>query len=614
MATQGRGSVDAPERLNALHQLGILDSEPEEAFESIVRLARTLFRVEYAGIHVLDERRQWVKAPAEGGIGSNMPVGEAICRHTIERQAPLVVLDLSDDERFRDNRFVAGAPFLRFYAGFPLPTDDGHVVGTLCLMDPAARVSFTEHEARVLRQLADVVIHAMELRGAHDQARRNLMRAVEEDALTGLMSRRGLLMQLQRVLGSEPDPVPQLGMVKIHLGRLDLVRRGYGTAVSNRLLQDAAERIRASCTAGELLARLDGRSFLIARMFSGTSRHEQDVSVDAWAGSRASGVLVCLDEAFRLDGNAFHLVPSAGIARSPTDGVDAYALLDVVDEAVLHAEESGGVDGRIRWNDADARSVQRRRLSLEQRLREAVAGQEFTLAYQPIVDLQNGAHTLGAEALLRWPQEDGTRIGPDLFVPLAEELRLIQPLGFWVFETACRALRAWQDETGRDLWVSVNLSPLQLHEPDLPRRLVDMAAQAGVAPTQVKLEITESALIEGFDMVAALLNELAEAGFPLALDDFGTGHSSLSRLIHLPFSLLKVDRAFVWDSPRGPGAAVVASLSGLAQSLALDALGEGIETEGHETFLRSQAYRLGQGFRYARPLAPEAFLGYIRGA
>ncbi len=613
LAPKASDYLNDPARLEALYRLDILDSEPEEAFDAITRLASTLFDVPIATIHLLDDERQWVKAATDSAHAGEAPVQETVCQYTVRDDEVLVIPDLTDDPRFRDAEFVTGEKALRFYAGAPLRTREGHNVGTLCLMDRRVRPPLDGKGLRLLCQLAEVVVDTMELRSAQDQARRTLLRAVEEDALTGLMSRRGILLHLQRLLGSEMETPPEIAMIKVRLGRLGQVLRGYGSAVSNQILQDMAERIQETCHSDELLARLDETTFLIARVFPSDVTSTDESTLEAWADARAREVVACVDEPFTVDGDTFHLSATAGVVRSPRDGVDAYGLLDAADEASASAEHRAAGRGIIQWGASGESGKHRHKLSLERRLRTAVDRGEFALAYQPIVDLQNDYSSVGAEALIRWPQDDGSMIGPDLFIPLAEELGLIHPMGLWVFETACEALRHWQEATGRDLWTSVNLSPLQLHDPRLAERLAGMATAAGVNPRQIKLEITESALIERFDEVSGLLDALTEVGFPLALDDFGTGHSSLSRLINLPFSILKVDRVFVSDSPHGPGAAVVASLVELARSLRLEALGEGIESEAHETFLRGNGYRFGQGYRYARPLDGDAFVARIQG-
>lgn len=211
---------------------------------------------------------------------------------------------------------------------------------------------------------------------------------------------------------------------------------------------------------------------------------------------------------------------------------------------------------------------------------------------------------------MRWPRGDKHAVGPDRFIPIAEETGLIHKLGLWVFEAACSDLAAWLRQ-GHDLWISVNLSPLQLDDPQLTEQLKRRTQAAGVDPSRIKLEITESALSTHINEIDYALQRLREAGFQLALDDFGTGHSSLARLIRMPFSTLKVDRGFVNDCPDGPGAAVVTSVSALAHDLHIDLVAEGVEHDGHERFLREHGYTLAQGYYYARPMSAEALTEHM---
>lgn len=199
---------------------------------------------------------------------------------------------------------------------------------------------------------------------------------------------------------------------------------------------------------------------------------------------------------------------------------------------------------------------------------------------------------------------------PAFFIPLAEEIGVIDELGRRVFEQACQQLAVWH-AAGHRLWISVNLAPAQLDAPDLCRELEHMVREAGIEPTDIKLEVTESSLNRDYAAAQRVLGELREAGFRLALDDFGTGFSSLSRIIRLPFSVIKLDRGFVSDCPGGPGAAVVSSLSDLAASLGMETVAEGIETAEQQAYVRAEGVQYGQGYYYAAPLYPAGFLEWL---
>lgn len=594
-----------PGRLNALHRLDILDVDPEEAFKSITDVVRHAFGVRVARIHLLDDIRQWVQTNSGDTACFGIPVTESVCQYTIRQYGTLVVPDLLGDEEFQQKIAVIDGETMRFYAGAPLTTSDGHNVGVLCLLDTEPRPEGLDKAGReLLEKMAELTTQTMELRRSQEGAREDLLRAVDQEPVTGLVSRRGLLLRCQRLLedvGGEDGKA--VACIELRLGRIDRVEQAYGTSALNQLLRDIAERLGAQAQPQEVVGRPDDSGMLVLAPLEASTPKLADERIEARAGS----LVQALAEPFDIDGDSFQPEVSVGIARGPADSHYAHELMSLAHEAAIRAGKRRS--GRIAWTDHQAVAAERQKLSLEGRLRRAVAQREFTVFYQPVMALQGGSRVVGAEALLRWPQgSDELPMGPDVFIPLAEELGLMDRLGLQVFEDSCQQLARWQQASGNsDFWVSVNLAPVQLQDPTLASQFVAIAQQAGVAPSDVKLEITESAFEDGFDVAGQVIDDLAAAGFPLALDDFGTGHSSLCRLINMPFNLLKVDRSFVDQTPDGPGAAVVSSLGQLASCLHLESLGEGVETQAHETFLRELGYAFAQGYHYSKPLPAAEF-------
>jgi EAL domain-containing protein (putative c-di-GMP-specific phosphodiesterase class I) len=248
-------------------------------------------------------------------------------------------------------------------------------------------------------------------------------------------------------------------------------------------------------------------------------------------------------------------------------------------------------------------------LSLISRLRGAVAREELSVLYQPIVELADAEdgppRVIGAEALVRWRDGDTLVRAPGEFIPFAERVGLIHDIGSWVFGQACDEVRRWAD-AGTPLAVSVNLSPAELWHPDIPDRLVEAVQTRGIDPELVTIEVTESAVMRDPDAVAGVLARLREFGFGIAIDDFGVGHSSLERLAELPATVLKVDRSFVQRAPTDHvAAALVNTIVDLANRLELEPIAEGIETPQHAEFVASTSCRLGQGFRYGRPMTAD---------
>lgn len=599
-----------PARLEALHRLNIIDSGNEEVFEAITRFAASVFDVELATIHLVDDERQWVKASSNGLCAPDTPVGKTFCELAVAQRDLMLVPDLLKDPRFHTSEFVTGPSKLRFYAGMPLMTEDGFAVGTLCLLDTRANVfeSFSDRYLRLYHQLTNIVICTMELRQNHLKAQRQFLQAAEEDGVTGLLNSRGVLASLHEQLSRDDVTEKLAGMLEIRLTGLERIRRAYGTGVSNQLLQQIVERMQNIAQPSDMLARISDSSFLVARVSSALTEETAREAIMRWADEHAQKLLGLFETPFVGEEEPFYLLAHLGMAFSTSSEPTSYAVLERAGEAAFRAEKESPGASSMCWSDPGMKEEYRRGVTVEGRLRRAVEEKQLTLVFQPIVDLNADNKIVGAEALVRWPQLAGPPIGPDFFVPLAEELGLIGRMGLWVFEKACETLRLWHETSGQELWMSVNISPKQLHDPSLASQLETITLKAGIKPSQVKLEITESALVERFDKVTQLLRKLITSGFKLALDDFGTGHSSLSRLVHLPFNVLKVDRAFVSDSPDGPGAAVVASLAGLAESLKLETIGEGVETEAQESFLRQHGYRFAQGYRYAKPLTAEDFL------
>lgn len=427
------------------------------------------------------------------------------------------------------------------------------------------------------------------------------------DPITGALNHRGMLLRLQRLIDETQATHSATGLASLQFKRLGRVDQAFGVEAINQLLSEIGERLDNLLEPNEFLARSHEHTFAVLMPVDTDTAGDADHHLMA----RARALVAAVREGgFEIAGNAIHVGVSAGIARAPTDSRHAHELEVLSDEAAQRAHDIHEMP--IRWANHTIKTRKREEILLEGRLQRAVQERELVLFYQPIVDLASG-EMVGAEALARWPQPEGhPPIGPDRFIPLAEELGLMDHLGAQVFEDACRQLHRWQECAGNaSFWISVNVAPSQLRDPNLADRFIAIAQETGVSPASVKLEVTESALENGLDEVSHVIDALAAADFSLALDDFGTGYSSLARLIDMPFSLIKVDKTFVWQTPDGRGTGVVTSLSQLSDHLDLDALGEGVETAAQEAFLRNYNYRYAQGFYYARPMPASDFAAWL---
>ncbi|MEX1196712.1 MAG: EAL domain-containing protein [Pseudohongiellaceae bacterium] len=426
------------------------------------------------------------------------------------------------------------------------------------------------------------------------------------DPITGALNHRGMLSRLQRLIEEGKATRSVTGFVALQFKRLDRVDQAYGFEAVNQLMSDIAEHLESRLETDESLARTHEHTLAVLIPNANASQDP-----DLHLSTRAGNLIGTIREgSFEISGHALQVDVSAGISRAPRNGNHAHELAVLADEAAQRAPSMDKTP--ICWANHTIKEAKRREITFEGDLQRAVSERELVVYYQPIVDLHYDK-VVGAEALLRWPQpEEQAPIGPDEFIPLAEELGLMDRLGTQVFEDACRQLRQWQELPGNEeFWVSVNLAPSQLRDSRLTEQFTVIAKEAGVSPSCVKLEITENALDQKLDEISSVLDEMAAAGFSLALDDFGTGYSSLGRMLDMPFNIIKVDKIFVQQAPDGRGAGVVASLSQLSNHLRIRALGEGVESKEHEAFLREHHYRYAQGFYYGKPMATADFTAWM---
>lgn len=426
------------------------------------------------------------------------------------------------------------------------------------------------------------------------------------DPVTGALNHQRMLLRMQRLIDESPECQSVIGLVSLQFRRLDRIDQAFGVEAVNQLLSDIAKRLDHRLESTESLARSHEYTFAVIVPANADGANDSDHHLMMRARSFIAAVT---ENDFEVEGEVLRLEVSAGIARAPTDGHHARELALLAEE-LNHGANNMDADP-IRWADHSIREAQRQQIKLEGDLQHAVSEKALVLFYQPVIDLISG-EMAGAEALLRWPLPDGqVPIGPDQFIPLAEQLGLMDELGGQVFEDACLQLRRWQELPGNAaFWVSVNVAPTQLRNPSLADRFIAITQATGVAPACIKLEITEDALDVDLSEIDTVIDELVAAGFSLALDDFGTGYSSLGRLINMPFNLFKVDKTFVWQIPDGRGAGVVASMSHLSHQLKFDALGEGVETAAQEAYLRDLNYRYAQGFYYAKPMSAADFTAW----
>ncbi|HEY3208623.1 MAG TPA: EAL domain-containing protein [Actinomycetota bacterium] len=397
------------------------------------------------------------------------------------------------------------------------------------------------------------------------------------------------------------------------LDNFKLVNDSLGHEAGDELLQQMGARLREALRETDVVARQGGDEFLVllSDLERGpqTTRPDTETSVNA-AEEVAERIHELLKRPFAIGGTEFYITASIGISLFPLDGVDGKSLLKNADAAMYRSKRSApGTSTVFSKDSVDPLS----RLSLATRLRRAVERKEWTLHYQPIVDLSDG-HLVSVEALLRWQDPSTGIVPPGDFIPLAEEMGLIEAIGDWVLEEVCRQSQAWRRD-GLMIEVSFNLSPRQLWQGNLVNKIIGHLKWMRINPRQVLVEITESTAMIDPDRTMRILEELHTAGLRLAIDDFGTGYSSLSRLKQMPVDILKIDRSFISDIPTDRHSmSMVKAIIQLARGLGMVPLAEGIETEEQWRFLAQSGCALGQGFYFSRPVpATEISQRYVWG-
>ncbi|WP_048439821.1 EAL domain-containing protein [Caenimonas sp. SL110] len=415
------------------------------------------------------------------------------------------------------------------------------------------------------------------------------------DPLTRLPNRQLLLERLQRVLTDEEKP-REGALMFIDLDNFKVLNDTLGHAKGDELLQQVAERLRSCVAAGDTVARLGGDEFVI--LIENSSRKPlQPVAASKIVSER---ILARLGEPYLLSGYLHHSTCSIGVTLFGKTPWDMSELLKQADLAMYQAKNAGR--NTVRFFDPQMQANATANASLAMDLRQAWREGQFLLDYQPQVGA-DGRMT-GVEALLRWKHPDRDMVPPSHFIPAAEETSLIVPIGRWVLDKACEQLALWAKSPSRShLSIAVNVSVRQFRDPDFVDQVMSAIARSQIAPHKLKLELTESLLADGIEVTVAKMGSLKAMGVTLSLDDFGMGYSSLSYLKRLPLDQLKIDRGFVKDILTDANdAAIARTIIGLAQSLGLGVVAEGVETEAQRVYLAQQGCYEYQGYLFSRPL------------
>jgi diguanylate cyclase (GGDEF)-like protein/PAS domain S-box-containing protein len=419
------------------------------------------------------------------------------------------------------------------------------------------------------------------------------------DALTGLANRWQFMQQLMYTMAQAARRQRGMALLLLDLDDFKAINDGHGHAAGDAVLVETARRIRGVLRAEDLLARLGGDEFTVLLP---EISHPSDVDLVV------QKLLLALAEPIRVHDYEVHPGASIGVACFPTDAGDSDTLLRYADMAMYQAKAAGRNTYAVYRAEMGHRLEER--LTVHDRLKQALKDGHLRLHYQPQVDVRTG-RVLSVEALLRWTDPVLGEVPPDRFIPVAESTGLILPLGEWVLETACRQQAAWAAK-GLPMQVAINLSVRQFRQPQLCERLAALLRQTGVRPGHIELEITESEAMAEPEHAASLLAELAALGVRLALDDFGTGHSSLSYLKVLPIQRIKIDREFVRHVPRQKGDAnLVRAVIALAHTLGLEVVAEGVESQEQLDFLQANRCQVYQGWLTAKAMPADELEAWL---
>ena len=430
---------------------------------------------------------------------------------------------------------------------------------------------------------------------------RNAARAIERlahhDTLTGLANRYTLEARLDQLVADARRHNRRLAVLFLDMDNFKGINDSMGHAVGDEFLRVTAQRLRSAVRENDIVARIGGDEFVVVLSDMGEPQHALAV---------AAKLLERLSQPVNLAKHDLSPSTSIGICFYPQDGQDRGSLMQSADIAMYQAKQMG--KGTYRCFDPAMMAVATQRAAMERALKEAVASKRFEVHYQPLVDCRTRT-VLGFEALIRWQHPEGHWIAPLDFIPLAEELSLINQLGEQVLQLACSTLAQWHREGLTQLRMSVNLSAVQLRNPLLPEQIADMLHMNGLSGAALTLEITESVAMQDPQASIERLEQIRALGVRLAMDDFGTGYSSLAYLKRLPLDSLKLDRSFVQDLETNPNdAAICTATISLAHHLGLAVVAEGVETEGQHAFLDSLGCDMCQGYLFSRAL-PSDMLG-----
>ena len=418
--------------------------------------------------------------------------------------------------------------------------------------------------------------------------------------LTGLPNRKAFYERLEENLNQErykrcgerrtTGTLRKWALLFLDLDRFKYVNDTLGHDVGDELLKSVASRLRSCLRKNDRIFRLGGDEFTV--LVNELPNSIEVVKV-------VNKILKAIAQPFHILTHELYVTVSIGISLYPDDGEKVEVLVKNADMAMYAAKEEGEA---YHFFTEEMNRKGQERMQLESGLRQAILRDQFILYYQPLVE--NAKGIVGMEALIRWQHPEWGMIPPDQFIPLAEETKAIILIGEWVLHTACRQLKTWHDSGYEKLYMSVNVSTRQFRDPNFLHLVEQVLESSSIDPDRLKLEITESSIMDNPEEAILKMNALRAKGVHFSIDDFGTGYSSLSQLKHFPIDSLKIDRSFVSDSIKNrDDQEIIKAILSMAHNLHIETIAEGVETEEQRDFLSREGCQMMQGYYFSRPLA-----------
>lgn len=442
--------------------------------------------------------------------------------------------------------------------------------------------------------------HGEELEDLVNLRTRQLHQRSNYDSLTKLPNRHFLIEQLEHQIYIAGQENSQIAVMFLDLDRFKVINDNLGHAIGDEVLKIAAQRLSNVISNKDNIARWGGDEFVIFLTNVETQKEIEEL---------AQQITDALEKVIHLANREFHISTCIGISMFPEHGRDAFTLLKNADISMYRAKARGAGSHSIYNISMDAGALDR--LSMETKLRQAVENKQLSMMYQPKINIKKNTLS-GVEALIRWNDPELGHIPPGQFIPLAEEIGLINKIGDFVLEAACKQHAAWRARGLPPVNIAINLSPTSLAEPNIVEKIHQQLAFYHIESQYIELEITEETFLDGGDQVQKNLNLLNDSGFRISIDDFGTGYSCLSYLLDLPVSTLKIDGSFIrklGTNPQNDG--IVNAIMTLGHGLGLEVVAECVETEEQLDFLERNGCDVIQGYYFSKPLDPDALITYV---